>query len=228
MSRGSARLRDTSRDSAHELFDIERDPLYFEREARASGFCRIAGLDEAGRGPLAGPVVAAAVMLPPDVTIPGVNDSKQVPEAERDRLYDIILEQSVSHGIGIVDERTIDEVNIYQATIIAMRKALHPIDPPPDYLLIDAMTLPEVAIPQKPLVRGDARSHTIAAASIIAKVTRDRIMRDLHEKFPEYNFKKHKGYGTKEHLSLILKHGPCEAHRRSFQPISEMLKGKNR
>ncbi len=225
MPRGSSRPRDTSSGSTDDLFDLERDQHSFERGARSSGYLRIAGLDEAGRGPLAGPVVAAAVVLPADLFIPGVTDSKQVPEPERERLYDEIRRQALCFGIGIVDERTIDEVNIYQATIIAMERALQALSPQPDYLLLDAMTLPRVSIPQKSLIKGDCRSHSIAAASILAKVTRDRLMRDLHEKFPQYNFEKHKGYGTKEHVALIQKYGPCDAHRRSFNPVAAMLRG---
>jgi len=179
------------------------DTLAFERQARASGYTCIAGLDEAGRGPLAGPVVAAAVVLPEGLLIPGLTDSKQVLEPERERLFDIIREQAVSFGIGIADERTIDEVNILQATIIAMEQALQQLSPRPDYLLLDALTLPRVPIPQLPLIKGDCRSHSIAAASILAKVTRDRIMLALHNKYPHYNFQKHKGYGTKEHIDRI-------------------------
>lgn len=225
MPRGPSRPRDTSSGSTDDLFEMECDPCSFERGARSSGYARIAGLDEAGRGPLAGPVVAAAVVLPPDLLIPGVTDSKQVPEPERDRLHDVICAQALCYGIGIVDERTIDEVNIYQATIIAMERALQALSPQPDYLLLDAMTLPRVSIPQKSLIKGDCRSHSIAAASILAKVTRDRLMCELHKKFPLYNFEKHKGYGTKEHLALIRKYGPCDAHRKSFNPVAAMLRG---
>jgi len=202
------------------------DPLAFERSARASGYLRLAGLDEAGRGPLAGPVVAAAVMLPDGLLIPGVTDSKQVAERDRERLFDVIREQAVCYGIGIADERTIDDVNILQATIIAMERALQALSSKPDYLLLDAITLPRIMLPQKPIIKGDVRSHSIAAASILAKVTRDRIMRELHEKYPRYNFHKHKGYGTKEHLALLREHGPCEAHRRTFRPVSGMLGGE--
>ncbi len=135
----------------------------------------------------------------------------------------MIREQAVCYGVGIADERTIDEVNVLQATIIAMERALEPLMPRPDYLLLDALTLPRVPLPQKPLIKGDVRSHSIAAASILAKVTRDRLMLDLHERFPQYNFKGHKGYGTREHLELIRRHGPCEAHRKTFHPIAQML-----
>ncbi len=205
-----------------ELLD---DPLFFESSARADGFRLIAGLDEAGRGPLAGPVVAAAVVLPEGLLIPGLKDSKQVPEAGRERLFIAIREQAVCFGVGIVDERTIDRVNIYQATILAMQQALAKLAPRPDCLLLDALTLPGVALPQRPLIRGDCRSHSIAAASILAKVTRDRLMRDLHERYPQYNFAKHKGYGTREHLALLRAHGPCDAHRRTFGPVARALRG---
>jgi ribonuclease HII len=227
MPRERSRTTDPHRGRTDDLFNGEPacDPLYFERAARASGFTCIAGLDEAGRGPLAGPVMAAAVVLPEGLLIPGLTDSKQVPEAERDRLYDIIREQAVCHGTGIADVETIDGVNIYQATIIAMERALAALALQPDYLLLDAITLPRVALPQNPLIKGDCRSHSIAAASILAKVGRDRLMLELHEKYPQYNFRKHKGYGTSEHLALLREHGPCEAHRRSFNPLKEMLRG---
>lgn len=226
MPRGRTR-RVEPKDRDGNLFSDELacDPLFFEGRARSSGFTCIAGLDESGRGPLAGPVVAAAVVLPPGLLIPGLTDSKQVPEQEREKLFSVICKQAVCYGIGIVDERTIDTVNILQATFLAMEKALQELSPQPDYLLLDALTLPHVRLPQTPLIKGDCRSHSIAAASILAKVTRDRLMTELHEKFPLYNFKKHKGYGTREHLSLIRKHGPCEAHRRSFHPVSQILRG---
>ena len=206
------------------LFEAECDMLYFERCARESGCCRVAGLDEAGRGPLAGPVVAAAVVFPEGLLIPGVTDSKQLTEKQREGLYDVILGKALAYGIGAADERTIDEVNILQATIIAMERALEAIIPPPDHLLIDALMLPRIDLPQKALIKGDCRSHSIAAASILAKVTRDRLMLELHERYPRYNFHKHKGYGTKEHVELIRKHGPCDAHRRSFEPVASMLR----
>jgi ribonuclease HII len=173
---------------------------------------------------LAGPVAAAAVVLPEGLLIPGLTDSKQVPEAERERLFDVIRAQAVCYSIGIVDERTIDDVNILQATIIAMERALEQLSPRPDYLLIDALTLKRVPLPQNSLIKGDCRSHSIAAASILAKVTRDRLMLALHEKFPQYNFHKHKGYGTREHVALIREHGPCDAHRKTFHPVAQMLK----
>ncbi len=223
MSRGSPRPRKGSSGRAADLFGYDVDALIFERGARNSGYRLIAGVDEAGRGPLAGPVVAAAVILPFDLIIPGVADSKQVPAAKRENLHHEITHQALCYGVGIVDERTIDEVNIYQASILAMEKALQALTPSPDYVLIDALALPRVFLPQQAIIKGDCRSHTIAAASILAKVTRDRLMHDLHERFPHYNFKKHKGYGTREHLSLLQEHGPCEAHRKSFGPVARML-----
>jgi ribonuclease HII len=227
MPRGKPSPGEAKSDFPEDLFGDQLlcDPLSFEQSARASGYTLIAGLDEAGRGPLAGPVVAAAVILPQGLLIPGLTDSKQVPEAERERLFDVIRQQAVCFGIGIADERTIDDVNILQATIIAMEKALAALSPQPDYLLLDAITLPRVRLPQKPIIQGDCRSHSISAASILAKVTRDRLMVELHVKYPQYNFHKHKGYGTREHMELLREHGPCAAHRRSFGPVAEMLHG---
>ena len=227
MPRGRPRKGELRPDRPGDLFGSGPacDPLFFEGRARASGFTCIAGLDEAGRGPLAGPVVAAAVALPDGLLIPGLTDSKLVPEQERERLFDIIRQQAVCCGVGIVDERTIDEVNIYQATIIAMERALETLSPRPDYLLLDAISLPRVSLPQNPLIKGDRRSHSIAAASVLAKVTRDRLMLELHEKFPQYNFHKHKGYCTKEHLALMRSFGPCAAHRKSYRPVAELLRG---
>jgi ribonuclease HII len=225
MLRDRRRSSDPSPDSRNDLFAgmLACDPLALERNARASGYSRIAGLDEAGRGPLAGPVVAAAVILPEGLLIEGLTDSKQVAEQERDRLFDVIQRQAVGYGIGIADERLIEDVNILQATIIAMERALGQLVPAPDYLLIDALTLPRIPIPQNGLIKGDCRSHSIAAASILAKVTRDRLMLSLHDRHPEYNFKKHKGYGTREHVALLRKYGPCDAHRKTFQPVAQML-----
>ncbi len=229
MPRGRPRPEEPHPGRSLDMFgELACDPLFFERSARASGYACIAGLDEAGRGPLAGPVVAAAVVLPDGLLIPGLTDSKQVAEPDRDRLFDVIQAQAVCYGIGISDERTIDDVNILQATILAMKQALQALDPQPDYLLLDALTLPHVPLPQKPLIKGDYRSHSIAAASILAKVTRDRIMTELHERYPLYNFQRHKGYGTKEHLQRIQEHGPCAAHRRTFNPVARMLRGDAR
>lgn len=225
MPRGRSRPTGPHRERTADLFGSELtcDPLFFERSARGSGYTCVAGLDEAGRGPLAGPVVAAAVVLPEGLLIEGLTDSKLVPEQLRDRLFDVIQQQAICYGIGVADERIIDEVNVLQATIIAMERALELLIPRPDYLLLDALTLPRVSLPQKPIIKGDSRSHSIAAASILAKVTRDRMMLELHRKFPQYNFQKHKGYGTKEHLALLAEHGPCEAHRKTFNPVARMV-----
>ena len=225
MPREGDRPRDVRLNGRADLPAGACDLLFFERSAREAGAHRIAGLDEAGRGPLAGPVVAAAVVLPEGLLIPGVKDSKQLSEDQRERLYLLITGSAIAYGIGIVDERTIDEVNIREASIMAMERALDAITPAPDHLLIDGnFTLPRIPLPQRPIIKGDCLSHSIAAASILAKVTRDRLMCELHERFPRYNFHKHKGYGTKEHIELIRLHGPCEAHRRSFQPVAAMLR----
>jgi len=203
----------------------ECDLLSFERGAREAGALRIAGLDEAGRGPLAGPVIAAAVVMPEGLLVPGVTDSKQLTETRRETLHDEIIAAALAYGIGTIDERTIEKVNIREASILAMERALAAIAPPPDHLLIDGnFTLPRVPISQQPIIKGDCLSHSIAAASILAKVTRDRLMRELHDRYPQYNFRKHKGYGTREHIELLRLHGPCEAHRRTFQPIADMLR----
>jgi ribonuclease HII len=229
MPREGARPRDVRLNGRADLPAGACDLLFFERSARKAGALRIAGLDEAGRGPLAGPVVAAAVVLPEGLLIPGVKDSKQLSEDQRERLYSQITGSAIAYGIGIVDERTIDEVNIREASIIAMEQALEAITPAPDHLLIDGnFTLPRIPLPQRPIIKGDCLSHSIAAASILAKVTRDRLMHDLHERYPQYNFRKHKGYGTKEHIELIRLHGPCDAHRRTFQPVADMLRAGSR
>jgi ribonuclease HII len=230
MPRGRPRTRDSHPDGNDDLFSGELvcDPWFFERSAREAGYTCIAGLDEAGRGPLAGPVVAAAVVLPDGLLIPGLTDSKQVTAPERDRLFDVVRELARWYGIGIADERTIDDVNILQATILAMERALEALPSRPDYLLLDAIILPRVPLPQKPVIKGDCRSHSIAAASILAKVTRDRMMLDVHDRFPQYNFRKHKGYGTQEHLEALRKHGPCDAHRKTFNPVARLLGGEGR
>ncbi len=201
------------------------DPHSYEREARMQGYRLIAGLDEAGRGPLAGPVVAAAVILPDGLLIPGVTDSKALSPKQRDRLFGVVSDQAIASAVGVVDVDTIDRVNIYQATIIAMERAVEALTAAPEYLLIDALALPRIPLPQKAIIKGDCLSHSIAAASIIAKVTRDRLMEELHEQYPQYNFKKHKGYGTAEHLELLRAHGPCTAHRRSFEPVASLCAG---
>jgi ribonuclease HII len=192
---------------------------FFESEARWRGYRRVAGLDEAGRGPLAGPVVAAAVILPRRCVLDGLNDSKLVPEPERERLFEAISERALGIGIGVASEREIDTLNILEATKLAMSRAIQALAPLPDFLLIDALFLPAVPLPQRPIIKGDGLSLSIAAASIMAKVTRDRLMREYHDRYPQYNFSSHKGYCTPEHLRLLEEHGPCEIHRRHFRPV---------
>ncbi len=176
----------------------------------------VCGIDEAGRGPLCGPVVAGAVILPRDSCIFGVKDSKKLSEKKREELFEIIKAEATSWAVGIATEKEIDEINILQATYRAMRRAIGALSVQPDVLLNDAVTIPEVEVPQVPIIKGDANCYSIAAASILAKVTRDRIMRELDEKYPRYGFAKHKGYGTKEHYAALEKYGPCEVHRRTF------------
>ncbi|MEX5216666.1 MAG: ribonuclease HII [Nitrospiraceae bacterium] len=191
----------------------------FEVEARRCGYRYIAGLDEAGRGPLAGPVVAAAVILPRCCRLPGLNDSKQLSEAERNRLYASITTKACIIGIGSASEQEIDKINILEATRLAMRRAIAAMSLVPDFLLLDALTIPFVSIPQRAIITGDCLSQSIAAASVIAKVTRDRMMAEYHRAYPEYNFLSHKGYCTPEHLRLLTRHGPCSIHRRTFWPV---------
>lgn len=192
---------------------------YFEAEARVCGYQYVAGLDEAGRGPLAGPVVAAAVVLPRRCRLSGLNDSKQVPPPARERLYADITRRALAFGVGIASEREIDALNILEATRLAMFRAIQALAVSPDFLLIDAIPLPTVRVPQRAIIKGDCLSISIAAASIIAKVTRDRLMGEYHRRYPQYNFKSHKGYATPEHLRLLAQLGPCPAHRRRFQPV---------
>jgi len=193
----------------------------FESKAREGGYRAVAGVDEAGRGPLAGPVVAAAVILPPGYEHPGINDSKKLSSRQRDRLYAIIQHDAVSIGVGLSEAPLIDRVNILQATLLAMKEAVLELFPPPDFLLIDGLNRIDLATPQEAIIRGDSQSISIAAASIIAKVSRDRLMEMYHRQFPQYNFLRNKGYGTKEHRAAIVKFGRCKIHRRSFR-IPEM------
>lgn len=195
----------------------------FERVAWLCGYRRIAGIDEAGRGPLAGPVVAAAVILPTRCRLLGINDSKQLSAKDREQVYTAILEQAVGVGVGSADVAEIDQLNILEATRLAMRRAVEKLAPLPDYVLIDAVVLPGFKVPTRPIIKGDSLSVSIAAASIIAKVTRDRLMARYHEIFPEYGFLSHKGYGTAEHLERLARHGPCSIHRRTFAPVQEVM-----
>lgn len=187
-----------------------------EEELYGTGIRVIAGIDEVGRGPLAGPVVAAAVILPQDFNVPGVDDSKKLSEKKREALYEVITEKAISYSIGIVDNYIIDEINILEATRIAMTRAVENLKTRPDYILIDALTLKDVSIPQRGIIKGDSISISIAAASIVAKVTRDRMMREFHHRFPQYAFDSNKGYGTKAHIEGITSYGPCLLHRRTF------------
>lgn len=191
---------------------------YFETGLASRGYSLVCGLDEAGRGPLAGPVVAACVILPPGLEIPGVDDSKKLTEKKRDNLCREICGKAHDFGVGIVGPAEIDRVNILEATKLAMIAAIDDLKARPDYLLIDAVSL-AIDIPQNALIKGDSRSASIAAASIIAKTTRDRIMRGYHEKYPVYGFDGHKGYGAKSHMDAIKEHGPCPIHRRSFRGV---------
>lgn len=183
---------------------------------------RIAGVDEVGRGPLAGPVVCAAVILGENFFLPGLNDSKALSEKKREQLYEYIMDHALSVGIGSASATEIDELNIYQATKLAMTRAVKQLEISPEYLLIDAMELP-LSIPQTSIIKGDAKSISIAASSIIAKVTRDRYMKELGEKYPQYGFESHMGYGTSQHIQAIEKYGVIEEHRRSFAPVKDLF-----
>lgn len=190
--------------------------LEYERALYAKGYEFVCGIDEAGRGPLCGPVVAAAVILKKDDHIEGVNDSKKLSEKKREELFETIKERAVAWSVGIVDEETIDRINILEATRLAMKKAVEGLSQKPDFALVDAEKKVPIDVPYSPIIKGDALSESIAAASIIAKVTRDHMIIELDKEYPEYGFAKNKGYGTKEHTDAILKYGLCKAHRRSF------------
>lgn len=187
-----------------------------ENELRADGIRYIAGVDEAGRGPLAGPVYAAAVIFNENEMIAGLNDSKKLSEKRREELYDIICEKSAAHAVYAVDEKRIDEINILNATFEAMAGAVSGLKIKPEYVLIDGNRIKGISLPHETIVKGDAKSASIAAASILAKVSRDRYITKMAEKYPEYGFEKHKGYGTKAHTEAILRYGPCEIHRKTF------------
>jgi ribonuclease HII len=199
------------------------DDLYgYDESLRGKGFLRIAGLDEAGRGPLAGPVVAAAVVFLESLKIKGLRDSKKVPEKEREFLYGEIARLSADIGIGIVGHEEIDRLNILRATRLAMQLAVKNLSNPPDLLVIDAVSLPSVRIKQFSMIRGESISASIAAASIVAKCERDKIMVEYHRQFPHYNFDRNKGYSTKDHLDMIRLYGPCPIHRKSFQRVMSL------
>lgn len=193
------------------------DWLLYERTAREEGYALVCGVDEAGRGPLAGPVFAAAVILPPDTIIEGVNDSKKLSEKKREALFDVIREKALAYGIAAADHSEIDDINILNATYLAMRRAVEMLETAPDLIIVDGNRLPpDLPAEGRTLVKGDALCHSIACASILAKVSRDRFMLAMAEKYPQYQFEKHKGYGTAAHIAALREHGVCPIHRRSF------------
>ena len=203
----------------------QNDLLSYEKELYNGGIEYIAGVDEVGRGPLIGPVVAAAVILPKNYKLDGLNDSKKLSEKKRNEYYKIINKDALAIGIGIVNEKIIDEVNIYEATKIAMIDAINALKLKPEHILIDAMPL-ELSIPTTSIIKGDAKSLSIAAASVIAKVTRDNMMYELDKKYPNYGFRNHKGYPTKKHIEALKEYGLIEGYRKTYSPIKDMIEEK--
>ncbi len=218
----AVRSWDKKEEKQHLAQEKLQEMLAYEKRAWAHGKKFIAGVDEVGRGPLAGPVVSAAVILPEDFNIVGINDSKQLSLAKRNELFDIIQEKALAVGVGIKDAAVIDQVNIYEASKLAMLEAIEQMPIQPDHLLVDAMTLP-LPVSQESIIKGDAKSVSIAAASIIAKVTRDRMMEEYDVMYPGYGFPNNAGYGTKEHLTALEDLGVTPIHRRSFAPVREAL-----
>lgn len=203
------------------------DLYKYEKELWEKGYINVAGCDEAGRGPLFGPVVCASVILPHDFILDGLNDSKKLTEKKREEYYPIIMEKALAVGISIVSAKEIDDINIYEASRQGMLRAVSKLSIKPDYIITDAMPIQEFSkIPSMPIIKGDAKSITIAAASVIAKVTRDRIMYELDEKYPEYEFKKHKGYPTKKHIELLNKYGIIDGYRLTYGPVKKFLSEK--
>ena len=202
---------------------MDINPEQFENEARKQGYSQIAGIDEAGRGPLAGPVVASAVILPQDVYLPHLDDSKRLSPQRRDEFFHAIYEQAISVGIGIIDPAEIDRINILQASLLSMRIAVDNLRPVPDYLLVDGIFPIRSALPQQVIKHGDRRCRCIAAASIVAKVTRDRLMVLYDKEFPEFGFGQNKGYGTKKHRAAIRSFGYCWIHRKTFRGVKEYV-----
>ena len=203
-------MKEKEKQRLNELKEIDKS--YFKK-----GYNYICGIDEAGRGPLAGPVVVAAVIMPKDSMIEGVNDSKKVSEKKREKLYELIIEEAISYSVGIVDQNEIDRINILNATKAGLTEAVRTLKVKPELILVDALTnIDTCGVPYQSIIKGDAKSYSIAAASIIAKVTRDRIMREWDKVYPQYGFEKHKGYGTAAHISAIKENGLCPLHRLSF------------
>ena len=212
-------LKSAISDSSFEAFLGDLEPMLHSR-----GLKRICGVDEAGRGPLAGPVVAAAVVLSPEIEIEGLADSKKLSPARRDEVFRRIIDLGLPCAVGIIDHKTIDTINILQASLRAMRKAVMDLDPKPDVVLVDGnILIPNLAQPQYAVVGGDRRCRAISAASVIAKVTRDRIMNRYQELYPRFSFATHKGYPTAEHLEELRRHGPCDIHRLTFRPVAELV-----
>ena len=203
-------MKEKEEQRLNELKEIDKS--YFKK-----GYNYICGIDEAGRGPLAGPVVVAAVIMPKDSMIEGVNDSKKVSEKKREKLYELIIEEAISYSVGIVDQNEIDRINILNATKAGLTEAVRTLKVKPELILVDALTnIDTCGVPYQSIIKGDAKSYSIAAASIIAKVTRDRIMREWDNVYPQYGFASHKGYGTAKHILAIKEYGPCPLHRKSF------------
>ncbi|MBU0533753.1 MAG: ribonuclease HII [Candidatus Omnitrophica bacterium] len=200
------------------------DITVYERNLWQKDIKLVAGIDEAGRGPLAGPVVAAVVIFSPFKKIEGVKDSKKLSPSKREQLFELITKEALDWGVGIVSERTIEEINILQATRLAMLRAIKNLKRTPEFLLIDGPISLDIKISQKPIIGGDGKSFSIGAASIIAKVTRDRLMQKYHKLFPKYGFDKHNGYGTRKHLQALQVYGPCSIHRRTYEPVKKLIK----
>lgn len=203
--------------------NLECDLLKYEKALYKNGVKLVAGVDEVGRGPLVGPVVAAAVILPVNYHLEGLNDSKKLTEKKRERFYDILMQEAVAIGIGEASAKEIDEINIYQASKLAMMRALKNLKIKPEHVLVDAMPLKEIDIPSTSIIHGDALSLSIAAASVIAKVTRDRMMIELDKKYPEYGFAQHKGYPTKKHLEVLQKYGVLDNYRFTYGPVRDLI-----
>lgn len=203
--------------------DEERDLLKYEKELYKKGITLIGGVDEVGRGPLVGPVVAACVILPVNYKLSGLDDSKKLSEKKREKFYDIIMKDAIAVGIGVVDAKKIDEINILEASRLAMKLAIENLNVKPEFVLSDAMKLDNIDIPYEAIIHGDSLSLSIAAGSVIAKVTRDRMMYELDEKYPEYGFAQHKGYPTKKHLENLQKYGVLSNYRFTYKPVSDLI-----